>query len=154
MSSSLFVQPTEDGSGGCPCCAGDQGMRGFVYDGEEPLAVYLVEPIGISGYPMIRLGLVIGEWAKKTTEDDRVAFCFSCRPVDGAAELTPDVPYLGAFPELTMLGRELTREALAADPALPRYREVALAVIEQDPRLGLIAGRGEPAHVPGRFSAS
>ena len=149
----LFVQPSEEG-GGCPCCAGDSGLRGFVYDGEKPIAVYLVEPVGMSGYPMIRLGLVIGEWAGKTTEADRSALCFSARPVDGAPVLEPDVPYLGPFPELTLLGVELSKETLAADPRRARFEEVALAVIDQDPRLGLIAGRGEPVHQPGRFSAS
>ena len=138
------VRPNEEDEViSCSCCACMPGVRGFVYEGEEALAVYFAEPSGMINFPMLRLGLVVGKWAGETTVDDRVSAAFSCRP---GPVLEPIDPYLATFPEITFLGQKAMAADLPGRPDYDRFRELAEAVIAEDPRLAEMRPAGARKH--------
>ena len=127
------VRPNEEDEViSCSCCAGMPGVRGFVYEGDEALAVYFAEPSGMINFPMLRLGLVVGKWAGETTVDDRLSAAFSCRP---GPTLEPIDPYLPTFPEMSFLGQKVMGAELADHEKHQLFHEIAIAVIDEDPRL-------------------
>ncbi len=142
--SRFVVKPNEEDEViSCSCCAGMPGVRGFVYEGEEALAVYFAEPSGMINFPMLRLGLVVGLWAGDTMASDRVSVAWSVRP---GPVLEPIDPYLPTFPEMSFLGTAVMKDDLLGHVDVETFREIARAVIAEDPRLGEMRGRGKPRH--------
>src|SRR5690606_965963 len=100
----LRIEPIEDPMApGCPCC-GEGGLRGFVYDGEEPHSVYFAESGGMGARPVVLVGLATGRWAADAPAGERACFVFACTRGDGGLEVKPTIPYLLAFPEFKQLG--------------------------------------------------
>ncbi len=122
------------------------GVRGFVYEGEEALAVYFAEPSGMINFPMLRLGLVVGLWSGDTMASDRLSLAYSVRPGRDAPVLEPIDPYLPTFPEMSFLGDKVLKDELAAHADAAKFREIAQAIIEHDPRLGEMRGADKPRH--------
>ena len=138
------VRPNEEDEViSCSCCAGMPGVRGFIYDGEEALAVYFAEPSGMISFPMLRLGLVVGKWAGDTQTSDRASVAFSCRP---GPVLEPIDPYLATFPEIAFLGEKVMAADVAGRADFSLFRELAEAVIDEDPRLGEMRPGGARKH--------
>ena len=119
------------------------GVRGFVYENDEALAVYFAEPSGMINFPMLRLGLVVGNWAGETLQSDRESVAFSVRP---GPQLEPIDPYLPTFPEINFLGEIVLKDALAAHLKAETFRAIAQAVIADDPRLGEMRNGDKPRH--------
>jgi len=109
-----------------------EGISGFVYDGQTPLAVYFAEPTGMINYPLLRLGIAIGRWGGDASANDRLRAVFSCRP---GPQLELVDPYLPTVPELTVLGQGLFPVDAEDHPKMAEFRAVAEAIIENDPRL-------------------
>jgi len=127
------------------------GVRGFVNDGDETLAVYFVEPCGMVNFPMLRLGLVIGPWAVDAIASDRISVAFSCRP---GPVLNPIDPYLPTFPEVTALGVPLLAAQASGHPDAARFHAIAKCIIADDPRLGeMRTDAGSTHHRATRFRA-
>lgn len=143
----LRIDPIEDPMApGCPCC-GEGGLRGFVYDGDEPHSVYFAESGGIGAKPVVLIGVATGRWAADAPVGERACFVFACSRNDADLDAKPTIPYLLSFPEFKQLGVGVEPES-AADHALhERARETLTAIIAQDHRLAhLRSGRS-------RFSA-
>jgi hypothetical protein len=141
----LTIQPAEGDLGAaCACCAGEPGLRGFVYEAEEARAVYFVEPLGTSKFPMIKLGIAFGEWSSGSPASGRTVFALMCKPSPQGLDLSPAEPKMIAFPELAMFGRRLAAAELAAHPSLAEFRELAAAILDQDWRLEAIRAPGDP----------
>ena len=129
------IEPAEEMTGyGCACCNGDGGARGFVYEGETPLAVYFAEAGGMSSKPVVLIGAVIGKWEGETKKEDRVCLAFACSKSEGTFEKEPTIPYLLAYPEFTMLGEKVQPEEAAAHAEFARAGEIVEAIVDQDPR--------------------
>ncbi len=140
----LRIQPNEeDQISSCSCCAGMPGVRGFVYEDEEALAVYFAEPSGMINFPMLRLGLVVGRWEGNTLASDRVALAFSCRP---GPLLEWIDPYLPTFPELAFLGEKLMGDKASQHALAEKFQTIAKAIIEDDPRLEEMRTNKKPRH--------
>ncbi len=131
------IEPADDPASagyGCPCCSGDGGARGFVYDGEDPLAVYFAEAGGMSNKPVVLIGMVIGKWEGDTTTADRDCFVFAVAKEAGKVEKTPTIPYLLAYPEFPALGTKVEAEAAPAHAGYARAKAVLDAIINGDHR--------------------
>jgi hypothetical protein len=127
------------------------GVRGFVNEGDETLAVYFIEPCGMANFPMLRLGLVIGPRAVDAIASDRISVAFSCRP---GPVLNPIDPHLPTFPEVAALGVPLLAEQTSAHPDAARFHAIAKTIIADDPRLGdMRPDAGPPRHRVTRFRA-
>jgi hypothetical protein len=138
MASTLVIRPNEQEEiAACSCCAGNPGVSGFVYDGETPLAVYFAEPTGMINYPMMRLGIAIGRWGNDAVAADRLRAVFSCRP---GPQLEIVDPFLPTVPELAALGQGLYAAHAEDHPQFVQLHAVAIAIIEEDPRLAEIRG--------------
>lgn len=150
----LRIETAEDPMDGygCACCAGDGGARGFVYDGEEPLAVYFAEAGGMSAKPVVLIGVVIGKWEGETTTADRSCFVFACAKDGAASEKTPTIPYLLAYPEFPALGVKVEPEEAGAHPRFAQASAVIDAILDGDPRFYHL--RPDDAPRRSRFSAS
>jgi hypothetical protein len=147
----LRVEPAEDPlAAGCPCCDGG-GLRGFVFAGEEPHAVYFAESGGMGNKPVILIGLAMGRWASDAGREARACLVFACSPGEngGPAHVAPTLPALLAFPEFRDLGAPVEPEAAASHVAYDGFRATLDAVIAQDDRLAHL--RAGPARR--RFSA-
>lgn len=136
---------------GCPCCSGDGGARGFVYNGEDPLAVYFAEAGGMSNKPVVLIGVVIGKWEGETTTSDRDCFVFAVAKEDGKVEKTPTIPYLLAYPEFPALGTKVEAEAAQGHPVFARASAVVDTIIDQDHRFFHL--RPDDAPRKSRFAA-
>lgn len=119
---------------GCACCSGDGGARGFVYDGEDPLAVYFAEAGGMSNKPVVLIGVVIGKWEGETTTADRDCFVFACSKDDKGLEKTPTIPYLLAYPEFPALGTKIEPESAMEHPVFTKASAVVDTIIDKDHR--------------------
>lgn len=144
----LRIEPIEDPMApGCPCC-GEGGLRGFVYDGEEPHSVYFAESGGMGARPVVLVGLATGRWAADAPAGERACFVFACSRGDGGLEVKPTIPYLLAFPEFKQLGDGVEPETASQHAMHERARKTLDAILEQDIRLAhLRNGRS-------RFAAS
>jgi hypothetical protein len=150
----LTVEPAEGSlATACACCAGEPGLRGFVYESRKAHAVYFVEPIGAPKYPMIKLGIVIGKWTAESTAADRTCCAFICKPTSSGPHLDPAEPKMLGFPELTVIGRGVSAEELLDHPDFAGFAEVARAVIAEDRRLEAIQGEPSDAAPARRFFA-
>lgn len=148
----LKVEPAEDPMGaGCACCDGGGGLRGFVYEGEEPCAVYFAESGGMASKPVVLIGFAIGRWGADADVNERACVVFGCSAGDGATDVKPTIPYLLSFPEFRTLGVGVEPDEAAAHPLYPRMRETLDAIIAQDPRLAHL--RPQAADRRPRFSA-
>ncbi len=146
------IEPAEEMTGyGCACCNGDGGARGFVYEGETPLAVYFAEAGGMASKPVVLIGTVIGKWEGDTTKDDRVCLAFACSKTDGKLAKEPTIPYLLAYPEFTMLGEKVQPEEAAGHAEFERAREIVDAIVDQDSRFFHL--RPDDAPRKSRFTA-
>jgi hypothetical protein len=149
---SLKVEPAEDPMReGCACCEGGGGVRGFVYEGEEPCAVYFAESGGMANKPVVLIGLAIGRWGSDADVNERACVVFACSADEGSAQIRPTIPYLLSFPEFRTLGVGVEPEQAEAHVNYPRMREALDAIIAQDPRLAHL--RADPAARRPRFSA-
>lgn len=129
------IEPAEEMTGyGCACCNGDGGARGFVYDGETPLAVYFAEAGGMSSKPVVLFGIAIGKWEGETKREDRAILAFGCSKREGELEMEPTIPYLLAYPEFAMLGEKVQPEEAAGHAEFQRAQDIIDAVVDQDPR--------------------
>lgn len=148
----LNVEPAQDAmSAGCPCCTGEGGLRGFVYEGEAPHAVYFAESGGMASKPVVLIGLALGRWASDAKMDERACVVFACSKGETQVEAKPTIPYLLSFPEFKTLGRGVEPETAEAHAWFPRMRETLDAILAQDARLAHLrpdADRGRS-----RFSA-
>jgi hypothetical protein len=132
---------------GCPCC-GEGGLRGFVYDGEEPHSVYFAESGGMGAKPVVLIGIATGRWASDAPVDERACFVFACSRGEAGLEVKPTIPYLLAFPEFKQLGLGVEPEAADSHPMFARGRATLDVIIDQESRLAhLRSGRS-------RFSAN
>ena len=148
---SLKVEPAEDPmAAGCPCCDGG-GLRGFVYEGDEPCAVYFAESGGMASKPVVLIGFAIGRWGHDADLNERACVVFACSAGEGKAEIKPTLPYLLAFPEFRTLGVGVEPEDAESHPHYARMREALDAIIAQDPRLAHLSA--DPAARRPRFSA-
>jgi len=120
---------------GCPCCTGEGGLRGFVYDVDEPVAVYFAEAGGMASKPVVLIGLAIGKWGSESPKTDRACAVFACAKGDAETEVKPTIPYMLAFPEFPSLGVGVEPEEAPAHALYPRMRETVDAIVSQDPRL-------------------
>ncbi len=149
---SLKVEPAEDPmAAGCACCDGGGGLRGFVYEGDEPCAVYFAESGGMANKPVVLIGFAIGRWGADADMTERACVVFACSAGEGATQIKPTLPYLLAFPEFRTLGVGVEPEEAEGHPNYARMREALDAVIAQDPRLAHL--RADPAARRPRFSA-
>lgn len=145
----LRIEPIEDPvAQGCPCCS-EGGLRGFVYDGEEPHAVYFAESGGMGNKPVVLVGLAAGRWAADAPVDERACMVFACSKGADAVEVKPTIPYLLAFPEFTTLGLGVEAEAAQEHPLYASMRATLDAVIAQDARLAHL----RPTRSSSRFVA-
>lgn len=148
---SLVVEPAEGAlAAACACCAGEPGLRGFVYADKKACAVYFVEPIGAPKYPMIKLGVAIGDWSPGKNADARECFAFICRPAKPHPAIEPTDPKLSGFPELAMLGRKISAEDLPRHPRFADFEQLTRQVIQEDWRLEAIQGTDGPTTPPAR----
>jgi hypothetical protein len=143
----LKIEPIEDAmSPGCACC-GEGGLRGFVYEDEEPHSVYFAESGGMGAKPVVLVGVATGRWASDAPQDERVCAVFACSMEESGLLARPTIPYLLSFPEFKQLGVGIEAEDLPQHAEHPRLRAVLDAIIAQDDRLRhLRSGRA-------RFSA-
>ena len=144
----LSVEPAEDELGGCACCTDSVGLRGFVYENGVPRAVYFVEPIGAPNFPMIKLGIVAGEWSRGSPVSTRSRCALLCKPTQAGPQIKLFEADLLAFPEYEKLGLPLSSAELSKSLQLDNFIEIARAVIDQDLRLAAI--RAVAAPVPPR----
>ena len=149
----LIVEPAESDLVACACCAGEGGLRGFVYEGAEARAVYCVEPIGATTYPMIKLGIAVGEWGPGSPVGSRVSLALVCKPTPNGPGLTPAEPKMLAFPELETLGLPLSAAELPHAARRDDLYGIARAIIDQDRRLAAIREAGAAPGQNRRFSA-
>jgi hypothetical protein len=149
----IKVEPGEDMLGyGCACCGGDGGVRGFVYDGEDPLAIYYAESGGMANMPVVLIGVAIGAWEADTTKAQRSCIVFACRKPEGAPrEMTPTIPYLLGFPEFPMLATVIEPENAKDHPDYARLVDVCDEIIAKDARFTHL--RNDPAARRARFAA-
>ena len=145
----LRVEPIEDPlAAGCPCCS-EGGLRGFVYDDEQPHAVYFAESGGMGTKPVVLIGVAAGRWAEDAPMEERVCFVFAC--TKGAAEIDakPTIPYLLAFPEFKQLGLGVEPEDAERHPMFGAMRATLDAIVAQDARLAHL----RPGRAGSRFVA-
>lgn len=143
----LRIEPLDDPmAAGCPCC-GEGGLRGFVYDGDEPHSVYFAESGGMGAKPVVLVGVATGRWAADAPAEERACIVFACSKGDRGLEANPTIPYLLAFPEFKQLGVGVEPEQASKHPMYTRMRASLDAIVEHDPRLAHLRG-GRP-----RFSA-
>lgn len=146
------IEPAEEMTGyGCACCNGDGGARGFVYEGETPLAVYFAEAGGMSSKPVVLIGTVIGKWEGETKKEDRACLAFACSKTDGKLNKEPTIPYLLAYPEFAALGEKVQPEEATAHAEFSRAGEIIDAILDQDPRFAHL--RPDDAPRRSRFAA-
>jgi len=119
---------------GCPCC-GEGGLRGFVYDGEEPHSVYFAESGGMGAKPVVLIGVATGRWASDAPVDERACFVFACSKTDKGLESKPTIPYLLAFPEFKQLGAGVEPDVASEHALYARAIATLDIIIEQDTRL-------------------
>ncbi|MGE3248219.1 MAG: hypothetical protein AB7F96_21625 [Beijerinckiaceae bacterium] len=151
---SYRIETAEDPMGagyGCPCCSGDGGARGFVYEGETPLAVYFAEAGGMSNKPVVLIGIVIGKWEGDTKTADRDCFVFAVSKDAGKTEIVPTIPYLLAYPEFPALGTKVEPEVAPDHAGFARASAVLDAIIDGDYRF--LHLRGDDAPRRSRFAA-
>ncbi len=129
----------------CSCCAGAAGVRGAVYEGGKPVAVYFAEPAGMPKYPMLRLGLVVGKWTDDAQPADRLSLAFACRPGSPEPQIEAIEPYLATFPELVQLGLHCGASDAQAHTDAADFRAMVAAIIAGDERLAEMRG-GPPRH--------
>lgn len=145
----LRVEPIEDPlAAGCPCCS-DGGLRGFVYDGEEPHAVYFAESGGMGDKPVVLIGLAVGRWAADAPACERACAVFACSKGKTALEARPTIPYLLAFPEFKQLGAPIEAADVESHSLYPILRASLDAVVAQDARLAHL----RPGRAGSRFVA-
>jgi hypothetical protein len=144
----LRIETIEDPSApGCACC-GEGGLRGFVYDGEEPHSVYFAESGGMGAKPVVLIGVATGRWAADAPKEERACFVFACSRGDNGLDVKPTIPYLLAFPEFKQLGEAVESENASRHSMYERVRETLDAIVASDHRLThLRTGRS-------RFSAN
>jgi len=131
----LRIEPVEDPMApGCPCCS-DGGLRGFVYDAEEPHSVYFAESGGMGAKPVVLIGIATGRWAADAPASERACIVFACQKGEGELDARPTIPYLLSFPEFAQLGAGIEAEAAAEHPFYGRLRETLDAIVRQDARL-------------------
>jgi hypothetical protein len=142
----LKVEPIEDANApGCPCC-GDGGLRGFVYEDEEPHSVYFAESGGVSASPVVLIGIATGRWAADAPAGERACFVFACSRSNKGLETKPTIPYLLSFPEFKQLGVAIEPEVSSEHPMHERALQTLADIVTNDHRLAhLRSGR--------RFSA-
>lgn len=142
----LRVEPIEDATApGCPCC-GDGGLRGFVYDDEDPHSVYFAESGGVSASPVVLIGIATGRWASDAPASERACFVFACSRSASGLETKPTIPYLLSFPEFKQLGVAVEPEASSDHPMHAQVMKTLADIVAKDRRLAhLRSGR--------RFSA-
>lgn len=146
------IEPAEEMTGyGCACCNGDGGARGFVYEGETPLAVYFAEAGGMSSKPVVLIGAVIGKWEGETKKEDRVCLAFACSKTDGKFSKEPTIPYLLAYPEFVALGQKVQPEEAREHAEFERVSAIVDAIIDQDSRFFHL--RPDDAPRKSRFTA-
>lgn len=147
----LRIEQVEDPmAAGCPCCS-DGGLRGFVYDDEEPHSVYFAESGGMGAKPVVLIGIATGRWAADAPASERACIVFACSKGARELEAKPTIPYLLAFPEFKQLGEGIEPETAAAHAHYERLRATLDAIIAQDQRLAHLRSGRDGAS---RFSAS
>ncbi|MBN9083415.1 MAG: hypothetical protein BGP04_14385 [Rhizobiales bacterium 62-17] len=134
--SQIRVEPGEDMLGfGCACCGSDGGVRGFIYDNEDPLAIYYAEAGGMSNMPVVLVGIAMGAWEAGTTKSQRTAIVFACSKPDNAPRQTvPTTPFLLGFPEFPLLGETIEPEVAPEHKDYARLLELCDALIDNDAR--------------------
>jgi len=148
----LQVVPSLDDNGdaACTCCAGQPGLRGYVYRGGEAIAVYFVEPAGMPKFPLIKLGIVFGRWEGMVRPEERLAIAFSGRPGTSGPQIHLIDPWLATIPDFTWLGRPIQIQEARQHHDAAIHEQVARAIVVGDSRLSEISGtKAEP-----RFWAS
>jgi hypothetical protein len=136
----LRVEAIEDPMApSCPCC-GDGGLRGFVYDSEEPHSVYFAESGGVGAKPVVLIGIATGRWAADAPAAERACFVFACSKGASGMEAKPTIPYLLSFPEFKQLGAGVEPESESDHPMHTRARATLEAIIDQDRRLAHLRG--------------
>ena len=131
----LRIEALDDAmSAGCPCC-GEGGLRGFVYEGEEPHSVYFAESGGMGAKPVVLVGIATGRWASDAPQAERVCAVFACNMEDNGLAVKPTIPYLLSFPEFKQLGVGIEPDELATHAEHARLRAVLDSIIAQDDRL-------------------
>ena len=147
----LRVDPANDETAaGCPCCDGG-GLRGFVYEGDEPHSVYFAESGGMSNKPVILIGIITGRWASDADMTERAGLVFACSQSDDGPDIRPTIPALLAFPEFRSLGVGIEPEQAQNHARFAVLRQTLDAIIAQDPRLAHL--RRDPAQRRPRFVA-
>lgn len=147
----LRIEQVEDPmAAGCPCCS-DGGLRGFVYDGEEPHSVYFAESGGMGAKPVVLIGIATGRWAADAPASERACIVFACSKGARELEAKPTIPYLLAFPEFKQLGEGIEPDTAATHAHYERLRATLDAIIAQDQRLAHLRSGRDGAS---RFSAS
>jgi hypothetical protein len=134
------VEPADGGLAGCACCAGEAGLRGFVFEDGVPRAVYFVEPLGMPNYPLAKLGMAIGDWSPGAAASARLSLGFLIRPGSPNAELSASDAKLSGFPELPMLGRPVAGDELGAHERRAEFEALARVIVAQDWRLEPLRG--------------
>ncbi|MBM3608916.1 MAG: hypothetical protein FJX29_10785, partial [Alphaproteobacteria bacterium] len=125
---------------GCACCTGEGGVRGFLYDGEDPRAVYFAEPGGYGGKTVVLMGIVIGKWEGDTKQADRNCFCFALSFENGKLSRGPTIPYLLAYPEFVMLGVKIQPEEAQAHAGYSEAADICDAIVSGDHRFWHLRG--------------
>ena len=147
----LRIEPLEDPmAAGCPCCS-EGGLRGFVYDGEEPHSVYFAESGGMGAKPVVLIGIATGRWAADAPASERACIVFACTKGASELEAKPTIPYLLAFPEFKQLGEGIEPKSAASHAHYERLRATLDAIVAQDARLAHLRPGREGVS---RFSAS
>lgn len=150
----FLVHPEEsDLLSSCPCCAGPQDLRGFVYESGEPRAFYFVQPLGTLSFPMAKIGLVYGPWSETTDASGRFAVAFICRPGPQGPILQPVDAVFDQFPEFDRLGKKLAPDELGSTGQAERFLVLTRAIIDQDWRLAPLGRNESTLAVKGRFAA-
>ena len=145
----LRVEPIEDPlAPGCPCCS-EGGLRGFVYDDEQPHAVYFAESGGMGTKPVVLIGVAAGRWAQDAPMEERACLVFACTKGTADVDAKPTIPHLLAFPEFKQLGVGVEPENAERHPMYAAMRTTLDAIIAQDARLAHL----RPGRAASRFVA-
>lgn len=136
----LKVDPIEDPAApGCPCCS-DGGLRGFVYQDDEPHSVYFAESGGMSASPVVLIGIALGRWASDAPAAERACFVFACSKGDAGLVAKPTIPYLLAFPEFKQLGQPVEPADVPSHALHSQVRDTLDAIVAHDHRLAHLRG--------------
>lgn len=139
----FLIEPAADPAAGCPCCDPMASQpQGFVTRDGEPLAVYFGEWTR-SPVPCADLVISMGRWDGLSSAKDRRSMAF--RLVRGDDGPQADLLDAGGtrWSVVGFAGAMLDETAAGRDPELDDFRDLALRIAADDPRVAsALAGPG------------